>query len=316
MKKIITLISVLMFAFVAFPQAKKPTIMVVPSDVWCNENGYVTEYDNQGTKMIVPDYTQAFQNDVNLKLAISTINDMMAERGFPLKDLESSIKSINQSVAEDNVLTSKTSGATMKESLLDKIRRTAKADIIIELTWSVENQGPKTFLTFILEGKDAYTNKSIGSANGVSAPSMSATVGQLLNEAVLSQIDNFNNRLQTHFDDLFTNGREVALELRVFDNGSDVDFESEFDGKELSEVIEDWMAENTVSHRFSKTEGTENVIRYEQVRIPLYKANGTAMDTEAFTRQLRSFLKKAPYTLESKVVTRGLGKCLLIIGEK
>ena len=30
------------------PQAIKPTLMVVPSDTWCTNHGYVMEYDNQG----------------------------------------------------------------------------------------------------------------------------------------------------------------------------------------------------------------------------------------------------------------------------
>ena len=30
-------------------QAKKPTLMVIPSDMWCNTNGYMTAYDNQGS---------------------------------------------------------------------------------------------------------------------------------------------------------------------------------------------------------------------------------------------------------------------------
>jgi hypothetical protein len=55
---------------------------------------------------------------------------------------------------------------------------------------------------------------------------------------------------------------------------------------------------------------------YEGVRIPLYKANGMAQDTDGFARELRSFLKKAPYNLEVKIVNRGLGRAALVIGEK
>ena len=32
-------------------QAKKPTLMVIPSDMWCNTNGYMTAYDNQGSEL-------------------------------------------------------------------------------------------------------------------------------------------------------------------------------------------------------------------------------------------------------------------------
>ena len=299
-----------------FAQAKKPTLMVVPSDVWCSTNGYMTEYDNQGNIMNVPDYQTALQTNMDLKLAIAKINDLMAERGFPLKDLEQQIKLINQQNAEMNMTTS-SNGNALAESPIDRLLRTAKADIILELTWNVVRQGPKYSLTFILEGKDSYTGKSIGGANGTSAPSFSAELPVLLEEAVVAHLDNFNHRLQTYFEDLFANGREVSFEVRVFaDNEAGINLESEFDGYELAEIIDDWMALNTVEGRFSKLGSSENYVQYEQVRIPLYKTNGVAMDTESFARQLRSVLRKEPYNIPVKVLNRGLGKTILVLGEK
>lgn len=299
-----------------FGQAKKPTLMVVPSDAWCYQNGYMVDYNNQGVAKKIPDYSSALISNMELKLAIAKINDLMAERGFPLKDLEQQLKLIEQNNAEMNITTS-SNGNVLAESPIDRLLRTAKADIIIELTWNIVRQGPKYSLTFILEGKDSYTGKSLGGANGTSAPSFSAELPVLLEEAVVAHIDNFNNRLQNHFDDLFANGREVALEIRVFaDNEAGIDLESEFDGYELAEIIEDWMALNTVEGRFSKLGSSENYVQYEQVRIPLYKTNGVAMDTESFARQLRSVLRKEPYNIPVKVLNRGLGKTILVLGEK
>ncbi len=299
-----------------FGQAKKPTLMVVPSDAWCYQNGYMVDYDNQGVVKKIPDYSSALITNMELKLAIAKINDLMAERGFPLKDLEQQLKLIEQTNAEMNITTS-SNGNALAESPIDRLLRTAKADIILELTWNIVRQGPKYSLTFILEGKDSYTGKSIGGANGTSAPSFSAELPILLEEAVVAHIDNFNNRLQNHFDDLFANGREVALEIRVFaDNEAGIDLESEYDGYELAEIIEDWMALNTVEGRFSKLGSSENYVQYEQVRIPLYKTNGVAMDTESFARQLRSVLRKEPYNIPVKVLNRGLGKTILVLGEK
>lgn len=300
----------------AFSQAKKPTLMVVPSDVWCNQNGYVQIFNNQGLEQVIPDYQQALQNDMDLKLAIAKINDLMAERGFPLKDLEAQVKMIQQQNAEANLITSK-NGNELAESPVDRLLRVAKADIIIELTWNVTEQGPKRTLTYIMEGKDAYTGKSIGGANGTSQPSFTADVPVLLEEAVVANIDNFNNRLQAHFDDLFTAGREVTLDIRVFDNNeAGIDLESEFGDEELGEIIDNWLFENTVEGRYSKLASSENYASYEQVRIPLLNARGQALDTEAWARQLRKVLTKEPYNIPVKVLNRGLGKCILVLGEK
>jgi hypothetical protein len=300
----------------AIGQAKKPKLMVVPSDVWCNEQGYVMTFDNMGTSETISDYKKAIQTNRNLMNVISKINTLMTDRGFPLQDLSQTVKSIQNTQAENSLIRTKTSGAALKESPLDKIRRTAKADIIIEIDWGVNENGPKKSVTYNMRAIDAYSNKQVAGSSGTGAPSFSAELPVLLEEAILNNIDNFTAQLQSHFDDLLTNGREVVLELQVPDNGADLDFEKEYDGKELVEVLDEWMAENTVQHRFNKSDATENFILYDQVRIPVYRENGMAMDTDAFARQLRNYLKAAPYSITCKVVNRGLGRCMIIVGEK
>ncbi|MDR1122311.1 MAG: DUF6175 family protein [Dysgonamonadaceae bacterium] len=297
----------------AFSQAKKPTIMVVPSDLWCNQNGFMLGYDNQGTLVKVPDYKEALQNDAQLLLVISKINELMAERGFPLKNLESSLKSLANQDAEDALLTSK-GGSTLAESPIDKLKKVAKADIIMQLTWTLNKTGPKTSVTFNLQGLDAYTDKQIAGASGTGQPSFSAELPVLLEEAVVSHLDNFNEQLQKHFDDMMENGREVALRIRVWDT-FDGDLESEYDGEELRTLIENWVSDNTVQGRFSTSDATEQMMVLEQVRIPLYNDKGRALDTRNWADGLRKMLK-SDYQIESKLMMKGLGQAQLVIGEK
>src|SRR5574344_1144048 len=304
MKKTVFILLSLFCVTAIMGQIKKPKLMVVPSDVWCQEHSYTMKFDNQGTEALIPDYQKAVQADRNLMTVISKINILMADRGFPLQDLSQTIKSIQNVEAENSVLKTKTTGSKLAESPIDKLRRTAKADIILEIDWGINETGPKRSITYNIRGLDAYSNKQIAGAEGTGAPSFSAELPVLLEEAVQNNMDNFAAQLQAHFDDLLANGREVSLELQVPANGSSLDFEKEYDGKELTEIIDDWMAENTVQHRFNKSDATENYIFFDQVRIPLYKTNGMAMDTEAFARQLKSFLGAAPYNIVCKIVNR------------
>lgn len=313
--KVLSIIMLTIFSLTAMGQAKKPTLMVVPSDAWCKEHGYEQTFDNQGVLEQIPDYKAAVSSDKQLNAVISKINILMADRGFPLKDLQQNVKSISNLSAEDRLITSKAGGAAITESSLDRLRRTAKADIILEIDWTVNTVGPKSSITYNLRALDAYSNKQIAGAEGTGKGSFSAEIPTLLEEAVQDHMDSFVERLQAHFDDLLTNGREVVLDLRVFDN-SGVDFETEYDGYELNEVIDNWLADNCVNHRFSKSDATETMILYEQVRMPLYKTNGMAQDTYGFARELARFLNAAPYNIPVKTVNRGLGRCLLIIGEK
>lgn len=295
-------------------QAKKPTLMVVPSDNWCKQNGFMLKFENQGTVEELPDYKKALQGSSDLILVIAKISQLMADRGFPCKLLEQELKKLSQESAEDAMLTSK-SGSGVAESPIDKLYKSAKADIILQITWSVNVTGPKKSVTFVLQGIDAYTGKQIASASGTGAPSFSAELPVLLEEAVLAHIDNFNNQLQNHFDDMFANGREIIVRIKKFDSWPD-DFETEFDGKELGQIIEEWFQNNTVKGRFNTTDATANFMLFEQVRIPLYDANGKAMDARSFLRGLQNYLKNPPYNLTSKLMIKGLGQATLVIGEK
>ena len=300
----------------AWSQAKKPRLMVVPSDNWCIVREYTQVFDNEGSEEILPDYEKALQQDAQLNNMITRIGNMMTDRGFNLVDLEQSVKSIKKYAAEDALIASKRSGAVLAESPLDQLRRVAKCDIILQLDWQVNTNGPKKSITYNLRGLDAYSNKQVAGAQGTGAPSMSADLAVLLEEAATVHMDNFTSRLQAHFDDMVENGREVVVDIRVFENPEQVDLETEYDGLELAEIIENWMSDNTVNHRFEKTDGTESFILFEQVRIPMFQPNGSGMSTENFVRGLRNVLRKPPYNLTCKVLTRGLGRCMLVIGDK
>ena len=102
---------------------KKPTIMILPSDNWCNQRYFMTTYSNQGMDVKVPNYQQAIMEDTELPQVISKIGELLTSMGYSLKDAEQEIKSLNVKIAEDNVTTSKTSGASFSESPLDVLKR-------------------------------------------------------------------------------------------------------------------------------------------------------------------------------------------------
>jgi hypothetical protein len=314
MKLLTRILCLLAMSTLAFGQAKKPTIMIVPSDVWCKKNGYMQVFDNQGTKQEVPDYKKALQSDIDLISVITKINGIMGERGFPLKNLESEIKRLEAESAEDALMQSK-SGAGITESPIDKLNKTAKADILMQLTWNVVQTGPKKSITFILAGIDTYTNKQIADAQGTGSPSFTAEVPVLLEEAVISQMDNFNVKLQAHFDDMFANGREVTLRIKKNDS-FDGDLSTEFNGKELRDIIEDWVRENAVKNRFDSPGGGDNNLNIEGIRMPMYDNTGKALDAKGFFKPLNKMLKEPPYNIKNNIVVKGLGQCNIILGDK
>jgi DNA-binding transcriptional MerR regulator len=312
-KTSIALLAIL-FLNLTYGQAKKPTIMVIPSDVWCNINGYMTESKGLGETIKVPNYKKAFQENANLLQVIAKINTLMADRGFPLKDIAAAMKTLESESAENALLSSK-SGASIYETPIEKIKKVAKADIIMELTWTVNTTGPKKSITYTIKGLDAYTDKQIAGATGTGTPSFTAELPVLLEEAVLAHIDNFNSQLQAHFEDLFTNGREIIVRVKKFDSWPD-DLEKEYNGVELREIISEWINENSVNHRFNESDSGETSMLFEQVRIPLFDANGKAIDAKNFLKGLQNLLKSQPYSITNKLIIKGLGQATLVLGEK
>lgn len=298
-----------------FSQAKTPKLMIIPMDIWCQERGFWDVYEDQGNIKGVANYERAVQDSRDLMLVISKINSIIKDRGYSqLADLSQSIRN-NQRRSARNNLTSSKSGNTLAASSLDELNRQVKADIYVEIDWKVNTIGPKNSVTYNLRALDAYTSEPIAGVQGTGGSSFTAELPVLLEEAVVASIDDFLLQLQAHFDDCIENGRKVTIEIGVFDNGSGQDLETEYRGIELREIIENWIAENTVKHQFTTSESTENILYFEGVRIPLYKANRMPQDAGGFINELRKHLRDT-YNIESKNNSPSLGYAQLIIGEK
>jgi hypothetical protein len=306
---------ILGISYLSFSQAKKPTLMILPSDNWCEQRYFMTEFDNQGTKQKVPNYKQAFQEDTEIGQVISKIGSLMIDRGFPLKDAEQELKAIEARTAEDNMTTSTSSGSGISESALDKLKNKAKADIIIQIWWKVSKTDNGKVVSFVLEAFDAYTSKRIAASTGNGSPNNTEIVPVLLQNAIQANIDPFVSQLQSHFDDMFSNGREITLTLKKWSSW-DKDFETEIDDKEITDYVNEWLQKNTVKNRFNMSDASENKIRCEQVRIPLYDSNNNPIDARQFAKGMQKYFKTAPFNFEVKLMTRGLGEAILVFGEK
>jgi hypothetical protein len=307
---LILLVGILM-PVLAMAQAKRPTIMVIPSDIWCNQNGCMVDFDNQGVIEKTPDYKAALLNS-ELDQVITAFGGCMQDRDFPTKLLSQTIKNMQ----EDAALTQYAQladGGTVAKTPFDKLMESARADIIININWEVKQLGPKKSIVFSIQGIDAYTGMQVASTQLTTPGVMGEiSVPTMLVDCVNANIDDFNERLQSHFDDLFEKGRQVVVEcLRSGD--TDFDFNTTMGSDELSYIIEDAFAELTVNGVFSLDVQTPNKMTFNQVRIPMFNANGRAIDTRGWARQLVNKLRSNPdlSSIKMTVQPKGLGKVFI-----
>jgi len=315
----ITLLFIMLLTISVYGQAKKPSILIIPSDNWCIQNNFFDVINDQGTERKIMNYKKAVQMNFELLAAVNSLENILQERGFPPKNLEQTLKSLEMQKAKQNMVTSFDSGSSVAVSAADELNSIAKADIIIQFSWDVEKTGPRSVLSFIISGFDSYTNESIGGADGTGDPTISAPLTVLVKEAVNDKIGGMLDGFQIHFDDMFENGRKVSVDIRTWDDWgySLMDYFGD-EEEELGIIIEDWLAENTVQGRFNTADYTDTAMKFESVRIPLFterKGRQRALDTRSFVSNLRRFLK-SNYDIDAKVDMEGLGKAILTIGGK
>lgn len=304
-------LSFLAFATVSslLAQAVQPSLMVFPSRAWCHQNGFEkVVVKANGKEVRVQEYDKAFIDNKDLGPAVRTIGKMMQDRGFQLVDLETQLASQDLESALDNA-----GDEDIDVSAYDKLLETAGPDIALHINYYTETQGPRVTLFYDLTAFDAYTNKQVASTGLISyGPVMSAPLQTLIQSALLSSIDAFNAQLMQHFMDMQEKGREISVRINTFSGWED-GLETEVNGRELTEILEEWMTNNCVAGRNHQKTASETSMYYDSARIPLFNENGKAVQAKQWLNGLRKYLKTL--NVPSKVKTRGLGQAQLIIGE-
>ena len=315
-------LSILLFMMSAFSfgqgkgegKALKPIIMVMPEKAWCIKHGYGIGPDGMQV-----DYERALLNEDVLNV-ITRMGGIMEERGYPLKLLSSTLDDLKNEDALDMALTSK-NDAEIQESNLDKLLRVAQADIIVNVAFERRSYGPRNMVEFRVTSVDAATSKQIGGEVGQSSAS-GTPISNLLEESVLSFIDNFTTSIQRHFQNTIDNGREGTIIFKLATD-SPVNFEHDVtlngDVGELNEVIEYWLGENCVDGSYSPITKTKTRLLYEQVRFPLFgkgKFGGRpkALSADSFIKPIGQLLSQ--FGLNISVTPIGIGKAFVVVGGK
>lgn len=286
-----------------------PTVMFLPDKTWCNEMNYVTRTERNGKTRVSEKYDEAFLNS-DLKNVVTQLNTLLSENGLNPKTYGESAENDDDEEAEEEMFEGAQSGSGLESNSYDDVLNKLKPDIIIKLGWNQNKVGFNYTCSYRLEAVDTYSGKSIAAVTA-ETPTVKTTIplAAALKNAATEHMSNFAGKLQEHFDDIQTNGREITLTTRIIGNGEGTNFNTEFGGKELGTIIDDWIRDNTQNHVYSQRNATRNRMQFEQMRIPLN------MNARQFVTKLQNYLKST-YGIVAENTTKGLGSGRLYIGEK
>lgn len=294
-------------------QAAPPTLMVLPDKTWCVQNNFVNRVQKQGKTRIIEQFEEAFVGSTDLKNVKTTINKLFSKFGFPLVDAEASLSGVDEEEDEEEFMESEEGGAEIKRTPYDQLMNKCKPDITLRVGWEVNPMGFKESITYRLEAIDSYSNKSVAVASGTGTPE-NAPLAVLLERAIIDKMPEFTQQLLAYFDDIQTNGREISLRVRVWDNAGFSLTKDLSNGKELGEEIYQWLSDNTINHQFTEGNTTPNRATYTQVRIPLHDSMGRPLQARQFVKQLQNHLSR--FGIQSANRTAALGSGVIALGSK
>lgn len=300
-------------------EAKKPKIMVFPSDDWCVEKGFVLP----GTS--TPDYERALQ-DPDMDGAVAVMGDIMAEMNYEMFSLKQELKQLHTEGAYGMAVTSKGDGM-VQESDRDLVTRNVGADFIVELSIVSKPFGARRVLEFKAQTIDAASRKilhgDIGSSSASSAPTP-----VLVKEVVGGFIDNFCHKIDLAFTKMERDGREGSVVFKIADD-CPLNFEDEVsvDGEsgELAEFIEYILGECAVDGAYNLNQKSRETLRFDQVRFPLFaavRAGGFGSKSgKVKSQSMETFIKNvtdrlAPLNISATIVPIGQGSAYVVLGSR
>lgn len=291
-------------AMASVASAAAPTVMFLPDDNWLHENSFMQEQERNGKKRYVPLYDEAFVKNSDLTNVVGALNHLMIDNGIDPKTYGTATQ-IDDEEEDEEAMYEGEDGDELEQTPYEMALNKLRPDIIIRVGWNKNQVGFNYSLAYRLEAVDSYTGKSISGVTGTTANFKTTTpVGDVLVNAANEHMSQFISRLQDHFDDLQANGREITLTCRI-GKGSDVNMNSDIDGRDLATVISHWVNDNTVNHAYSTRSTQRNRIQFEQVRIPFRDTNGAELNASVFAKKLRDHLKS--YGINSEDASKGLG---------
>ena len=292
-------------------QQQKPAMLVIPSDQLLQQFGKLKQQEALGKTLQVRDYNGYLLTDQDSKFIISTIQSAFIQMGYPLNDLEQTLKSINEQEMLDAIDGIQKDAKTI-------LLTTAKPDIILELDYNIvtdrSSRDFKKSLTYTLKAIDAFSNKVVATIQQTNfeGNSKTTTPAALMEAALAKDTKGFTQQINNHFNTIIETGREITLRVTI-DNGVNLTMSDEcLDGDTYSDFIIDWVKVNTLLGAYNMNRNTETEMYFTNVKIKTLNDNGTQYSAYDFARELSRALNKG-CGIKSRNTTQGLGMATISI---
>jgi hypothetical protein len=235
-------------------QLAQPVLMALPTGV--NGDDALTSY----TK-----YPE-------IQAAATAINQILVERKLEVRDLK-------QQVANFDRLRSKMSNLQGDPNAL--IAANSGADIYLEFTTEIINEGPGVKARVDINVKEAATAKLIGASSGQSDAIVTSDISSLCQIAVNNCIDRIMEQIRGYWVDIPTTGKPIILTI----SAKNVELNKlTYNDKKFDREMTNFLKTITISYR--REISTSTTMQFNPVYIDAFKYD----DVESFSYAIQDFL--------------------------
>ena len=312
MKKLLNCV-LLVFFFIEV-NAQKGTsskLMIIPADDLLKRLNCLTEKTIQGQRVVQRDYLKAYTDLIDLRFVSGAIAQKFVDVGFaPLEDLEQSLKNLEDGKIIDQVKDVQTDAMT---EILNRVR----PDVILDLSYKLQEGGVSNRLTFSLVAKDSYTAKVIATIANPGMQTAETDVPTMLAEQVENNLNNFTDALGRHAKDVQENGRSIKLTVNV-DGNADFDLEDDCGttGQPYIDVVMDIIEKYKKKDSETPNSGngtTGKRMEISNIRIDFIDpAKKRGLSARDWTRYVVTDIQKT-CGVKAKNVSQGIGDGRIIL---
>jgi len=289
----------------------KPTLIIIPSDQLLEKFGMLKEEIAQGKKIYSRDFKGYLMKDPNAKFIITAIQSQFIKVGFPLNDLEQTLKSIDDVQITDEI-------DNISKDSKTRLLTSAKPDIILELNYDLiqdnNSRNLNKTITYTLGAIDAFTNKVVSTIQqtGFGKDDPDNDAGSLMKKALEKDLPEYTKQINSYFGDIIQKGREITVRVAV-ENGIKLSMEDEcLKGDTYSDWVIDYLKKNTLKGSYKMERNTQTEIFFRNVRIKTLNQDGTQFSAYDFAKEMKKAIDKA-CGIKTTNKTQGLGDSYLVI---
>lgn len=261
-------------------------LLTIPMLVWGQEK----EQTIQPTIMVVPfskegqSVRSAYENNELNRIAITKTKEAFDKRGVNTIDLIAKLKQTNNNAAMQE---------NSQIETADEVIRLSGADIYVVVEASRNYSQSGNSANVILTAYDAFSGESLANKTSASPKIYTENYEKLVEKAVEKEIDNLLNTIQEKFTKIIDEGRSLVINISLSEEATiALDDEVNDEGDYLSDVIEDYIHDQSFNNQYHLQGITGNSMIFDLVKVPLFDDKGRNFRVSKFASRFRKFLKK------------------------